>query len=97
AFPNGKQFASPASMKVLLRENMPEFTRCIAEKMLTYSLGRGLESFDRRTVQEVVTETAEHGNRLQALILAIVHSVPFQMRRGEGPETSLQAAGVSQR
>ncbi|MDQ6707889.1 MAG: DUF1592 domain-containing protein, partial [Acidobacteriota bacterium] len=95
AFPNGKEFSSPASMKVLLRENMPEFTRCIAEKMLTYALGRGLESFDRRTVQEIVNETAQHGSRLQALILAIVHSVPFQMRRGEAPEASLRTAGVT--
>ena len=41
AFPNGKAFNGPAQMKTLLRDNMPEFTRCLAEKMLTYSLGRG--------------------------------------------------------
>ena len=47
AFPNGKSFNGPAEMKALLKDNMPEFTRCLAEKMLTYSLGRGVESFDR--------------------------------------------------
>ena len=31
-------------MKALLKDNMPEFTRCLTEKMLTYSLGRGVES-----------------------------------------------------
>jgi mono/diheme cytochrome c family protein len=97
AFPNGKEFSSPASMKVLLRDHMPDFTRCIAEKMLTYSLGRGLESFDRRTVQEIATEAAEHEYRFHPLVLAIVHSVPFQMRRGEVSQTSLHTAGVTHR
>ena len=62
---------------------MPEFTRCLAEKMLTYSLGRGVEAFDRRTVQDLVRQTSEQNYRIQALILGIVHSAPFQQRRGE--------------
>ena len=95
AFPNGKEFSSPASMKTLLRENMPEFTRCIAEKMLTYALGRGVESSDRRTVQDLVRETVGHEYRLQSMILAIVHSVPFQQRRGEAVQTALKTAGVT--
>ena len=45
AFPNGKSFAGPAQMKALLHDNMPEFTRCVTEKLLTYSLGRGIESY----------------------------------------------------
>ncbi|MGH9426995.1 MAG: DUF1592 domain-containing protein, partial [Terriglobia bacterium] len=40
-FPNGKSFSTPAEMKVLLQEELPDFARCIIEKMLTYSLGRG--------------------------------------------------------
>ena len=69
---------------------MPEFARCIAEKMLTYSLGRGVESFDRRTVQDLVRETVEHEYKLRSLILAIVHSAPFQQRRGEVVEAALK-------
>lgn len=87
-FPNGKEFSSPASMKTLLLESMPEFARCVAEKMLTYSLGRGLELFDRRTVNDLVRQTAEHDYKLQSLIFGIVHSVPFQQRRGEAVQTA---------
>ncbi len=43
-FPDGTSFNGPAQMKALLREHMPQFIRCLAEKMLTYSLGRGVES-----------------------------------------------------
>ena len=83
AFPNGKTFTTPAEMKSLLKDNMPEFTRCVTEKMLTYALGRGVESFDRLTVQDLVRQTAAHDYKMQSLIIGIVHSVPFQQRRGE--------------
>ena len=46
--PNGKSFTSPAELRVLLKDSLPEFARCLTEKMLTYSLGRGVERFDRR-------------------------------------------------
>ena len=57
-FPNGKAFNGPAEMKALLHDNMPEFVRCLAEKMLTYALGRGVESYDRRAVEDLVRQTA---------------------------------------
>jgi hypothetical protein len=92
AFPNGKAFNGPAQMKTLLRDNMPEFTRCLAEKMLTYSLGRGVEAYDRLSVQELVRQTAAQDYKLQALILGIVHSAPFQQRRGELKKTVQEIA-----
>jgi Protein of unknown function (DUF1592)/Protein of unknown function (DUF1588)/Protein of unknown function (DUF1587)/Protein of unknown function (DUF1585)/Protein of unknown function (DUF1595) len=79
-FPNGRTFSGPAQMKALLRDNMPEFIRCLAEKMLTYSLGRGVESYDRAAVDELVRVTAAGDNRFQPLVLGIVHSLPFQQR-----------------
>ncbi len=90
-FPNGKQFNGPAQMKGLLTDNLPEFTRCIAEKMLTYALGRGVESFDRITVQNLVRDTAQHGYKLQSVVLGIVHSAPFGQRSGQKP-TAPQSA-----
>jgi Protein of unknown function (DUF1592)/Protein of unknown function (DUF1588)/Protein of unknown function (DUF1587)/Protein of unknown function (DUF1585)/Protein of unknown function (DUF1595) len=83
AFPNGKTFTGPAEMKELLKENMPEFARCLAEKLLTYSLGRGVESYDRRAVREAVRQAAERDYRFQAFVQAIVHSAPFLERHAE--------------
>jgi Protein of unknown function (DUF1592)/Protein of unknown function (DUF1588)/Protein of unknown function (DUF1587)/Protein of unknown function (DUF1585)/Protein of unknown function (DUF1595) len=82
AFPNGKSFSTPAEMKALLKGNMPEFTRCLAEKLLTYSLGRGVEAFDRHTVQDIVRQTAAHDYKFQSMIRAVVHSPAFLERKG---------------
>ena len=82
--PNGRAFKGPAEMKTFLRENMTDFTRGLAEKLLTYALGRGVELSDRATVREVVRRTAGKEYRFQALIEGIVQSVPFQQRRAAG-------------
>jgi hypothetical protein len=84
--PNGKSFQTPAEMRTLLLDQMPDFTRCITEKMLTYSLGRGLERFDKRTVESIGKKLAANGYPFQLLIHEIVQSLPFQMRRGEAPK-----------
>jgi hypothetical protein len=97
AFPNGKIFGGPAEMKTLLRDNLPEFTRTLAEKLLTYALGRSIETFDRRTVRDIVNQTAGQDYRLQAMISAVVHSAAFQQRRSESkPLTSAGTQRTSQ-
>jgi hypothetical protein len=88
--PSGKSFQTPEQMKALLAANLPEFTRCIAEKMLTYALGRGIEKFDRLTVRDIVRQTAENEYRFQAIIHGIVHSLPFLERRGAGKQEVAQ-------
>jgi len=92
--PNGKSFSGPAELRVLLKEELPEFARCLTEKMLTYSLGRGLEKYDNRTVDEITRKVAASGFQFQTLILEIVRSLPFQSRRGEvtGTHPVLQAS-----
>jgi hypothetical protein len=86
--PNGKSFATPAQMRSELKSQLPEFARCMTEKMLTYSLGRGLGPFDRRTVDELTSKWAETGYPFQSLIFEIVGSLPFQSRRGEAPKVT---------
>jgi hypothetical protein len=81
--PNGKSFSSPAELRVLLKEELPDFARCLTEKMLTYSLGRGLEKYDNRAVEEITRNLETSGYRFQTLIQEIVQSLPFQSRRGE--------------
>ena len=81
SMPNGKPFSGPAEMKALLRDNMPEFTRALATKLLTYALGRGVEPYDRVTVRDLVRETAAQDYKFQALVFGVIHSAPFQQRR----------------
>jgi hypothetical protein len=50
--------------------------------MLTYALGRGVESYDRVAIKGIVQHAAARGYRMQALIQGIVKSTPFGRRRG---------------
>ena len=59
--PNGKSFKTPAEMRTLLKSDVPEFSRCLTEKMLTYALGRGLERYDRKTVEGITRKLAAVG------------------------------------
>ncbi|HMC61844.1 MAG TPA: DUF1592 domain-containing protein [Candidatus Solibacter sp.] len=81
--PNGKSFSTPSGMRTVLKDQLPEFARCIVEKMLTYSLGRGLGPYDRRTVEQITRNLSASGYPFQTLVFEIVRSLPFQSRRGE--------------
>jgi len=81
--PNGKTFGSPAEMRDALKSQLPQFARCMVEKMLTYSLGRGIGPNDRRTVDAITKKWAAAEYPFQSLIFEVVQSLPFQSRRGE--------------
>ena len=92
-FPGGQTFDGPTELKALLRGRMPQFTRSLAERMLTYALGRGVEPFDRPVLKDLVRQTAADEYRIQALVQGIVTSVPFQQRRGERKPGLQEAKG----
>jgi hypothetical protein len=81
--PNGTKFADPAEMRAAFKSHLPQFARCMVEKMLTYSLGRGIGTGDRRTVDQITTKWAAADYPFQKLIFETVQSLPFQSRRGE--------------
>lgn len=81
--PSGKTFSSPAEMRGILVSQLPQFARTLTEKMMTYALGRGLKTYDARTVDNIDQKLAADGYRFQTLIQQIVESLPFQSRRGE--------------
>ena len=75
--PGGRAFDGPAELKKALLARPRAFARCLAEKLLTYALGRGLERADRRAVDGIVLELERNDYRFSALVLAIVGSEPF--------------------
>jgi cytochrome c5 len=89
--PNGKSFKTPDEMRALLMAGLPQFSRCLTEKMLTYALGRGLHPYDRPTVNGINRDMAASGYRFQSLVFEIVHSAPFQMGRADVGQTSRSA------
>ena len=78
----GERFADVRELAaVIAGPRRRDFYRCLAEKLLTYALGRGLEYFDGPAVDKIV-EQAEQDGRLDKLVQGVVASVPFQMSRG---------------
>jgi len=81
---SGEGFKGPAELRnILLTKKRGDFLRCFGEKMLTYALGRGLEYYDRTTLSKL-TAASEKDPKFSNIVLEVVRSVPFQMRRGEG-------------
>jgi hypothetical protein len=81
--PDGGKFEGAQELKQILRAQSDLFARNMAEKMLTYALGRGVEPFDKPAVEEITATLKSRDYRMTALITAVVHSKPFQMRSGE--------------
>lgn len=80
--PDGQTFQGPADLKRILREEKDLFTRCLAEKMLTYAVGRGLEYYDQPTLDRIVAAVARDNYRAKTLVVEIVKSDAFRLRRG---------------
>ena len=60
------------------------FVNNVTEKLLTYSLGRGLERYDRPTVDAIAGKVKASDYRFSALVMEVVKSKPFQMQSVEG-------------
>lgn len=82
--PSGQKFRGPKELKSILKGRRNEFTRCLAEKLLTYGLGRGVEYYDACALDTIVEATAKNGFRFSRLVLEVVKSEPFQKRKGKG-------------
>ena len=85
--PDGKTFDGPAAMRQVLADRMPDFARCLIEKMMIYALGRGITPADRRAIAQIETKWGGSDFKFQTLIYEVAHSAPFQSRRGETLET----------
>ena len=78
----GQQFKDMQQFReIIVRDLKDDFVRCLAENLLTYALGRGLEYNDRPAVREIVRRTAAADYRFQDMIIAVCESVPFQRVR----------------
>jgi hypothetical protein len=80
--PDGKSFQGPAELKAILKAKKELVVRNLAEKLLTYAIGRGLEFYDNRALNQICAQTAQADHKFSALVTAIVKSDPFRLRRG---------------
>jgi hypothetical protein len=95
---DGATIDNPKAFREALLGRGHEFVQTVVEKLLTYALGRGLQYFDAPTVRALVRESAKDDYRWSSLVLDIVRSEPFQMRRAvRVDEAGLVAAAGERR
>jgi hypothetical protein len=83
--PDGAEFYGPAGLRAVLLDKREQVVTTLLEKLLTYALGRGLEHYDAPSVRSILREAAPADYRWSALVLGVVKSTPFQMRRSVEP------------
>ncbi|HLI82941.1 MAG TPA: DUF1592 domain-containing protein [Bryobacteraceae bacterium] len=85
---DGTHVNGPRQLREALLAQKTQFIGAVTQKLLTYALGRGLEYYDAPTVRAIDREAAAGNYRWSSLVLAIVKSVPFQMRKAQAAETA---------
>ncbi len=81
SLPGNRLFHGPVELKKLLKNDRDAFVRGLTDKLFTYALGRGLERYDRALVAAMADKAPSQNYRFSQLVLEIVNSYPFQMRR----------------
>jgi hypothetical protein len=87
--PDGVKIEGPTGLKAMLLNDPEQIVTAVTERLLTYALGRGVEYYDAPAVRRIVRDSSASGYSLQALIVGVAKSTPFQMRR-----TPLEEPGV---
>ena len=81
--PGGEKFQGPAELREVLFGKRDQFVATVTERLLTYALGRELEYYDAPAVRNIMRDATRADYRWSSVILSIVKSVPFQMRRSQ--------------
>jgi hypothetical protein len=79
--PDGSTFIGPDGLRGLLLDRPDDLVGTITEKLLRFALGRSLEYYDMPQVRAVVRAAAQDDYRWSSIILGVIESTPFQMRR----------------
>jgi len=79
--PDGSKFTGVAGLEDGLVKRPDIFVNTLTEKLLTFALGRGVESHDAPAVRKIVRDAQSNNYRFSAIILGIANSTPFTMRK----------------
>jgi Protein of unknown function (DUF1592)/Protein of unknown function (DUF1588)/Protein of unknown function (DUF1585)/Protein of unknown function (DUF1595) len=77
---NGAKVDGPVALRKMLADHPDVFSGVMAEKLLTYALGRGVEYYDMPAVRKIVQQAQSNDLRFSSLVLGVVESVPFEMK-----------------
>jgi mono/diheme cytochrome c family protein len=89
---DGTPVNSPADLRVALMKRPEQFVQTMTEKLMTYGLGRSIEYYDMPSIRAIVRDAARDHYRFSSLVMGIVKSPAFQMRKADDERSDLSAA-----
>src|SRR5262249_19216787 len=93
---DGTAVTGPADVRQAVMKRPEQFVRTLTEKLMTYALGRSVEYYDMPTIRAIVRDAARDNYRFSSIVLCIVKSPAFQMRKAEEKEQkSVKSEGSS--
>ena len=93
---SGDKFTTAVELTGLLADKRRwEFLHCLAERMLTYALGRGTEYYDRPALDRIAQRMETEGDTFTSLIMAVTESFPFQNQRLDPPRPLVAAGSLT--
>lgn len=81
--PDGSKFNGVIGLQKALLNRPEVFVGTVSEKLLTYAVGRGVESYDGAAIRKILRVAEPTDYRFSSIVMGIVSSTPFQMRRSE--------------
>jgi len=83
---NGTKFEGLDGLRNIILANKDQFVQTVTNRLLTYAVGRGLDYYDMPTIRKIVKQTAPSNYNFSTLVVNVVKSMPFQMRKAPKPE-----------
>jgi hypothetical protein len=83
---DGTKITGVVDLRKALLVHPERFVGTMTEKLMTYALGRGLEYYDMPVVRGITRDAARNDYRFSSIVMGIVNSTPFRMRRARDVE-----------
>jgi hypothetical protein len=80
-YADGSKIDGLVGLRAVLMNHSDQFLANVTTTLMTYALGRGVEYYDAPAVRAILRDAAPQNFRFSSLVLGIVKSAPFQMRR----------------
>jgi len=80
---DGTKVAGVTDLRKYLLSRPNVFVGTMTTKLMTYALGRGVEYYDMPAIRAIVHDAERNDYRFSSLVLGVVKSAPFQMRRSQ--------------
>jgi hypothetical protein len=86
---DGSAVDGPVALRRALLKRPEMFARTLTQKLMTYGLGRGVEYQDKPLVRAIARDAAQRNYRFSSIVLGIVKSAPFQMKKAQAGGAAL--------